>query len=57
VVGHHAVATDPQPFEDFLTANPQLLKRDLLSAHYSRELLFSPEARASFVEPDLLPLP
>jgi hypothetical protein len=57
VVGHYALVCDALPFDVFLTANPQLLKRDLLSAHYSRELLFSPEARAAFVEPDLAPLP
>ena len=30
--------------------------RDLPLRHYSRELLFSTEARANWVEPDLLPL-
>jgi hypothetical protein len=57
VVGHYALVCDELRFDDFVEANPQLLKRDLLSAHYSRELLFSPAARASFVEPDLAPLP
>jgi hypothetical protein len=57
VVGHYALVCDALPFDDFLAANPQLLDRDLLSAHYSRELLFSPEARARFVEPDLAALP
>jgi hypothetical protein len=56
VVGHHAVAS-ADDFDAFLTAHPHLLKRDLLLAHYSRERLFSPAARAAFVEPDLLPLP
>ena len=31
--------------------------KSLPLAHYTRELLFSPEARASWVEPDLKPLP
>lgn len=43
--------------EDFLEANPRLLDRDILLAHYSAERLFSEEARARFVEPDLEPIP
>jgi hypothetical protein len=55
VVAHHAIrATD---FDALLAAHPRLLDRHLLLAHYSRELLFSPTARAGFVEPDLLALP
>jgi hypothetical protein len=57
VVGHHALADEALAFPDFLDRHPQLLRRDLLSAHYSRERLFSDEARAAFVEPDLRPLP
>ena len=56
VVGHYARAHDDD-FDAFLAAHPRLLERDLLSAHYSRERLFSAAARASFVEPDLLALP
>jgi hypothetical protein len=44
-------------FDAFVAAHPQLLRRDLLLGHYSRERLFSPTARARFVEPDLLALP
>jgi hypothetical protein len=43
--------------EAFLQANPRLLDRDILLGHYSRERLFSDEARAAFVEPDLEPIP
>jgi hypothetical protein len=57
VVGHHAVGARSDDFDAFLAAHPRLLERDLLSAHYSRERLFSPAARAAFVEPDLLGLP
>jgi hypothetical protein len=56
VIAHHA-ATHPGGFDAFVAAHPRLLDRDLLLAHYSRELLFSPTARARFVEPDLLALP
>jgi hypothetical protein len=57
VVGHHAVRARDDDFDAFLAAHPRLLERDLLSAHYSRERLFSPAARAGFVAPDLLALP
>jgi hypothetical protein len=56
VVSHYAVASDGD-FDAFLAAHPQLLRHDLLLAHYSRERLFSDAARAAFVEPDLLALP
>lgn len=57
VVGHYALRVPHDDFEAFLAAHPRLLERDLLGAHYSRERLFSADARAAFVEPDLLALP
>jgi hypothetical protein len=57
LVGSRAVASEPLTFPAFLAAHPELLRRDLLSVHYSPELLFSDRARAAFVEPDLAPLP
>jgi hypothetical protein len=57
VVGHYAVQARDNDFDAFLAAQPRLLERDLLSAHYSRERLFSAAARAGFVEPDRLALP
>ena len=57
IVGHHALQARDDDFDAFLAAHPRLLERDLLSAHYSRERLFSAGARAGFVEPDLLALP
>ena len=56
VVGHYALLARDD-FDAFLAAHPRLVDRDLLSAHYSRERLFSAAARAGFVEPDLLALP
>ncbi len=41
----------------FLEANPDLLRRDLLSDYYSEALLTSDAARAAFLPPDLAPLP
>jgi hypothetical protein len=57
VVGHYALLARDDDFDAFLAAHPRLVDRDLLSAHYSPELLFSAAARAGFVEPDLLALP
>jgi len=50
-------ASPTQPFEEWIAANPQLLKRELLELHYSKGKLASPEARSGWVEPDLNALP
>ncbi len=42
---------------EFIAANPALLNSKALLEHYSKDLLFSDEARRSFVEPDLTPIP
>ena len=57
VVAHARRRDRDLGFDAFLAAHPRLLERDLLLAHYSRERLFSPAARAAFLEPDLVPLP
>jgi hypothetical protein len=48
-----------ETFHTFRSRNSDLFDRTLpaLLVHYSREQLYSPEAKARFVEPDLLPLP
>jgi hypothetical protein len=43
--------------DSFLAEHPELMRRDLMTRHYSPAVLHSDEARARFVEPDLLPLP
>ena len=43
--------------EAFCQAHPELLARDLPLAFYTRDRLFSIEARAMFVPPDRAPLP
>ena len=43
--------------EDFIAQNPQLLDTKIMLTHYSAEVLFSPEARGTFVEPDTSPIP
>jgi hypothetical protein len=43
--------------DEFINANPRLLDSGIMLTHYSAELLFSPAARAAFVDPDLGPIP
>jgi hypothetical protein len=42
---------------EFVEANPELLDSKIMLTHYSAEVLFSAEARASFIEPDMDPIP
>jgi hypothetical protein len=44
-------------FADFAQHNPDLLQKEHLRTHYSRDLIMSPLARISFVDPDLAALP
>jgi hypothetical protein len=41
----------------FLADNPALMDTGIMFKHYSREVLFSSEAKAALVPPDLEPLP
>lgn len=41
----------------FVAANPRLLDSRIMLEHYSAEVLFSPEARQSFVQPDVRAIP
>lgn len=41
----------------FIEQNPAMLDSKIMMTHYSAETLFSDEARAKFVEPDLDPIP
>ncbi|HEY7789944.1 MAG TPA: hypothetical protein VIC33_05500 [Vicinamibacterales bacterium] len=57
-VAHFMAASAGAPdFASFIAANGRLLTRDLLLLHYSPAVLGSDEARATFVEPDLAPIP
>ena len=44
-------------FADFIAGNPELLDSRIMLTHYSASVLFSPGARAAFVEPDIDPIP
>jgi hypothetical protein len=43
--------------DDFIARNPLLLDTKIMLTHYSADLLFSDQARAEFVEPNLDPIP
>ena len=43
--------------DDFIRSNPRLLDSRIMLTHYSAEHLFSPKARAQFVEPDIQSIP
>ena len=48
----HSESTD-----SFIEQNPVMLDTKIMLTHYSAEVLFSDEARAGFVDPDLAPIP
>jgi flavin reductase (DIM6/NTAB) family NADH-FMN oxidoreductase RutF len=53
-----AVTKSPSAnFEEFLARNPQLLDKRLLLAYYSPDVLSSAQARATWIAPDLAPIP
>ncbi len=43
--------------DDFIAKNAELLDTRIMLTHYSASVLFSADARESFVEPDLDPIP
>lgn len=47
-----AAAGDHGDSRQFLAANPQLTRRDLLDDYYDRERLTSDAARVGFIQPD-----
>jgi len=51
------VFDDGRSFAALADAVVQLYSKDEIFAHYSRERLMTPEARARWIEPDLQPLP
>lgn len=58
VVGHTIEARpDVTEFGGFLATFPMLLDKDLPYRHWRRETMGSAEARAGWVEPDVLALP
>ena len=57
-VRHFMEITPPCPSSHaFIEANPRMLDAKIMLTHYSADLLFSPQAREKFVEPDLDRIP
>ena len=56
---HHFMAISPaaESAAEFIAGNPRMLDAKIMLTHYSAEVLFSPEARARFVEPDREKIP
>jgi hypothetical protein len=57
LIAHARAAVPHATSEAFLAAHPEMLDKGLALRFYSRDLLMSVRARATFVEPDLAPLP
>jgi GNAT superfamily N-acetyltransferase len=57
LIGLARAGVSHETSEAFLDAHPEMLDRALALRFYSRDLLMSVRARATFVEPDLAPLP
>lgn len=57
VTAHAIDESGAADFDELLERVPQLLDKELPYRHWSREALFSPAARAEWVEPDLRALP
>jgi len=56
-VSHFMSRASSASFAEFAANSQPLLDSKAMLTHYSAETLFSPEARASFVEPDLAAIP
>ena len=57
LIAHHAIKGNNEDFASFLTSNPDLLSKRLLTRHYSSAALARPQARTAWLEPDLAPFP
>ncbi len=52
-----ALVHEASSADEFIDRNPAILDSKIMMTHYSRERLFSDEARGTFVPPDLDPIP
>jgi hypothetical protein len=53
----HGNTLSSESSDVFIEKNPRMLDSKIMMTHYSAEVLFSDEARAKFVEPNLDPIP
>jgi hypothetical protein len=57
LIAHVRDATGAATIDQAIERVPMLLDKNLAQRHWSRRLMFGPEGRAAWVEPDLAPLP
>ena len=57
LLAHVREATGASTVDSAIAQVPMLLDKNLAQRHWSRTLMFGPQARAAWVEPDLAPLP
>jgi hypothetical protein len=57
VVAAATAHSRPATFAELLVRHPQLLDKQLLLKHYSSDVLASAGARATWIGPDLIPIP
>jgi hypothetical protein len=55
-IAHVREATGVTTIDQAIERVPMLLDKNLAQRHWSRTVMFGPEARVSWVEPDLAPL-
>jgi len=55
-IGHVREATGATTIDEAIERVPMLLDKNLPLRHWSRTAMFGPDARVSWVEPDLVPL-
>ena len=56
---HHFInkSGDSSSADEFIDNNPELLDTKIMMTHYSTEVLFSDKVRATFLQPNLDPIP
>jgi hypothetical protein len=57
LIAHVREATGAANIDEAIERVPMLLDKNLAQRHWSRTLMFGPEARVRWVEPDVAPMP
>jgi hypothetical protein len=57
LIAHVREATGAASIDEAIERMPMLLDKNLAQRHWSRTVMFGPEARVTWVEPDVAPIP
>lgn len=57
LIDHVREVTGAATVDEAISKVPMLLDKNLAQRHWSRTVMFGPDARVRWVEPDLVPLP